>query len=100
MHETERAGDNRQDREDQSDGEKRLDDASRIHPCRRRPKFRRDEKAERFGYEEFRVNMRDEKQSADQAQNVDAVSQIEILQIMIDLAKKRHDPPQRFADLP
>jgi hypothetical protein len=44
--------------------------------------------------------MRDEKQSADQAQYVDAVGQIEILQIVIDLSKERHGPPQRCVDLP
>src|SRR5262245_65758879 len=88
MHETKRAGHHRSDRKNQSDGERRLDHAGRVHPTRRRPEFCGDKETERLGDEEFRVNMRDEKQSADQAQYVDAVGEIEILQI------SGHSPPR------
>src|SRR5262249_6319520 len=81
MHETKRAGQHRKDCENQSDGEECLDHAGRVHPSRRRSEFCGNKETERLGDEEFRVNMRDEKQSADQAQYVDAVGEIEILQI-------------------
>src|ERR1700676_1181161 len=61
----ERAGVERQNREYQSDGKKSFDDAGGVHLSRRRIELCGDEESERFRNEEFRVNMRDEKKSAD-----------------------------------
>ena len=77
----------RQDRKDQTESKKALNDAGSIHPRRRRIEFRRLEEAERLGHKELGVDMRDEEQPADQPQDVEFVGEVEILYQI------RHCPP-------
>src|SRR5580704_20197 len=59
-----RAGVERQNRKFQSDGDKSFDDASGVHPSRRRIELCGDEESERLRNEEFRIDMRNEEKSA------------------------------------
>src|SRR5262245_31655791 len=78
--EGDRADKGRIDAEDQSDCEHRFDQAGDVHPERRWLELRGDEKSKRLRNEEFGVDMRDEKQPANQTQDVEFIDEIEVLQ--------------------
>src|SRR6516165_3249607 len=68
-----RASERGEDAEDQADGEHDLDDTGKIHPELGRLEFGGDEETERSRLSKLGVDVRDQEQTADQAQDIEFI---------------------------